>query len=58
MTSEEKTPEKKEEKKEHHCTVCGKVSEATICHACEEKIRGEAFEQKRDIEKAGRTDKV
>ena len=31
--------EEKKEKK-HVCTICGKLSEATICHACEEKIRG------------------
>ncbi len=58
---EEKKEEKKEEqkgvKKEHHCSVCGKLSEATICHACEERIRGEAFEKKRDVEKSGRTKK-
>ncbi|MCK5236390.1 MAG: hypothetical protein KAR06_05320 [Deltaproteobacteria bacterium] len=49
--NEEKKSEVKKEIKEHHCSVCGKVSDATICHACEEKIRGEAFEKKRDIEK-------
>lgn len=50
--------DKKEEKKEkpHICTVCGRPSEATICHACEDKIRGEAVEKKHDIDKAGRTD--
>lgn len=37
--------------KEHHCSVCGKLSPATICHACEDKIRGEAVEHKRDIER-------
>ncbi|MFQ5329765.1 MAG: hypothetical protein ACE5D4_07240 [Thermodesulfobacteriota bacterium] len=43
-----------EENKEHVCTVCGKKGDATICHACEEKIRGEALEKKKDLEKAGR----
>ncbi len=38
-------------KKEHHCSVCGKLNPATICHACEDKIRAEAAEHKRDIEK-------
>ncbi len=49
--------EKKEgEKKKHVCSICGKPSETTICHACEDKIRGEALEKKHDIDKAGRTD--
>lgn len=52
--NEEKKEEKKEAKKEHHCSVCGKVSDATICQPCEEKIRGEAFEHKRGVEKAGK----
>ncbi|MCK4739828.1 MAG: hypothetical protein KAT46_07750 [Deltaproteobacteria bacterium] len=52
MTEEEKTEEKASTKKEHVCTVCGKVADATICQACEEKIRGEAFEKKRVIEKS------
>jgi len=43
-----------EEKKEHVCTICGKRSATTICHACEEKIRGEALEKKKEVEKAGR----
>jgi len=44
---------KKEEEqpKEHHCSVCGRLSPATICHACEDRIRGEAVEHKREIEK-------
>ena len=56
---EKKEGEGKEGKKEHKpvCSVCGKPSEAIICHGCEEKIRGEAFDKKRDVEKAGRTDK-
>ncbi len=48
--------EKKKEKK-HVCAICGKPSETTICHACEDKIRGEALEKKKEIEKAGITDK-
>ncbi|MFQ5586383.1 MAG: hypothetical protein ACE5GF_06145 [Thermodesulfobacteriota bacterium] len=44
-----------EEKKAHVCTICGRKSDATICHACEEKIRGEALEKKKDVDKAGRT---
>ena len=43
-----------EEKKEHVCMICGKKSDATICHACEEKIRGEALEKKKGVEKAGK----
>ncbi|VAW38283.1 hypothetical protein MNBD_DELTA02-50 [hydrothermal vent metagenome] len=38
-------------RKEHHCSVCGKLNPATICHACEDRIRAEAAEHKRDIEK-------
>ncbi|MEK7881069.1 MAG: hypothetical protein AAB210_04140 [Deltaproteobacteria bacterium] len=51
-------PEKKEEKKEkkHVCSVCGRPSDAVICHICEDRIRGEAIEKKREIEKAGKTD--
>ncbi|VAV83569.1 hypothetical protein MNBD_DELTA01-2091 [hydrothermal vent metagenome] len=37
--------------KEHHCSVCGKLNPATICHPCEDRIRAEATEHKRDIEK-------
>ncbi len=37
--------------KGHHCSVCGKLNPATICNACEDKIRAEAAEHKRDIEK-------
>ncbi|MBI4950186.1 MAG: hypothetical protein HY955_08595 [Deltaproteobacteria bacterium] len=48
--------EKKEEKKHVVCSICGKPSELTICHACEDKIRGEAVEKKHEIDKAGRTD--
>jgi len=52
---EEKREEEKKEKK-HVCTICGKPSDMTICHACEDKIRGEALDKKHDINKAGRTD--
>ncbi len=60
MSEEKEQHEKKEDekqepetcKKEHHCSVCGKLSPATICQPCEEKIRGEAMEHKRDIEKS------
>lgn len=45
---------KKEKKKV--CMVCGKPSETTICQACEARIRGEVLEQKKGIDKAGRTD--
>ncbi|MDH4227366.1 MAG: hypothetical protein OEV59_06395 [Deltaproteobacteria bacterium] len=49
--------EKKDEKKKKHvCSVCAKPSDLVICQSCEEKIRGEAFEQKRGVEKAGKTD--
>lgn len=46
---------KKDEKK-HVCSVCGRPSDTVICHACEERIRGEALEKKKEIDKAGRTD--
>ncbi len=53
----DKKQEKEKEKEKHHvCTMCGRPSETTICHACEDKIRGEAVEKKHEIEKAGRTD--
>lgn len=46
----------KEKEKKHVCSICGRPSEATICHACEDKIRGEALEHKHEVDKAGRTD--
>lgn len=46
----------KKEKKPHVCSVCGKPSDMTICHACEDKIRGEAVDHKHEVDKAGRTD--
>ncbi len=48
--------EKDKQEKPHVCSICGRPSDATICHACEDKIRGEAVEKKHDINKAGRTD--
>ncbi len=42
---------KKGEAGEHHCSICGKPSEETICHACRDRIRGEAVEKKRDVDK-------
>jgi len=63
MAEEKKTnnkgkgPKKKEEaEKKHVCSICARPSELTICHACEDKIRGEAIEKKHEIDKAGRTD--
>lgn len=55
----DKTKEKEKEKEKEHkhvCSICGRPSETTICHACEDKIRGEALEHKHDIDKHGRTD--
>ena len=52
---EDKVKKEKEEKK-HVCSICGRPSDLTICHACEDRIRGEALEKKHDIDKAGRTD--
>ncbi|MEE8574210.1 MAG: hypothetical protein V3T30_02255 [Thermodesulfobacteriota bacterium] len=46
----EKSEERKDEKP-HVCTVCARPADTTICHACEDKLRGEALEKKRDIEK-------
>lgn len=43
-------------KKKHCCSVCAKPSETIICQRCEEKIRGEVVDKKRNIERAGKTD--
>ena len=56
MSNSELKEDKKEDAansaaKEHHCSICGKVNPATICHACEDKVRAEAAEHKRDIER-------
>ncbi len=40
--------------KKHICTICGKHSDTVICHACEDKLRGEALDQKRGVEKGGK----
>ncbi|MEE9615003.1 MAG: hypothetical protein V3W31_08675 [Thermodesulfobacteriota bacterium] len=51
---EEKKEEKKgKEERKHYCSVCGKPSDVVICQACEEKIRGEALEKKKDVERGG-----
>jgi len=54
--AEDKKDKKKEEEKPLRCHICGKPSEASICHACEDRIRGEAVEKRKDTGKAGRTD--
>jgi len=36
------------------CAVCGESSEDLICAACRDRIRAEAVEAKRDVERAGR----
>lgn|GEM_PF-944259 len=51
-TSTEKNPETKP----HRCSVCGQPSEATICPACEARIRGEILDEKGKAEKGGHTD--
>ncbi len=51
-----KNEKKEEEKHEHVCTICGRPSPLTICHACEDKVRGEMLEHQHDVNKAGRTD--
>jgi hypothetical protein len=48
--------EKSEQPKAHRCSVCGRESEATICPACEARIRGEILDEKDRTEKAGHTD--
>ncbi|MBI5343866.1 MAG: hypothetical protein HZB21_04600 [Deltaproteobacteria bacterium] len=57
----DKNEGKKESKaqKKHICSICARPSDTVICHACEEKIRGEALEKKHDMEKAGKkSDKI
>ncbi len=53
--AENKVNDEKKVKK-HVCSICGRPSDTTICHACEDKIRGEALEHKHEVDKAGRTD--
>lgn len=51
---EEKHEEKHEEslaQKKHICSVCAKPSDMVICHACEDMLRAEALDKKRDMEK-------
>lgn len=38
----------------HVCSICGEPSDLTICHKCEDRVRGEALEQKKKVEKAGK----
>ncbi len=52
----EEKGKKAEKEKKHVCSICGRPSETVICHACEDKIRGEALEHKHEVDKAGRTD--
>lgn len=40
---------------ERRCLACGRPSPVAFCQACEARIRGEALEQKRGEERAGRT---
>jgi recombinational DNA repair protein RecR len=47
------TEKKKEESiaiKKHICSVCARPSDTVICHACEDRLRAEALEKKRDEE--------
>lgn len=48
--------ENKPETEPHHCSVCGRPAEATICPACEARIRGEILDEKDRREKEGHTD--
>lgn len=50
------TAEETKTTKEHHCSVCGRVSPQTICTTCEAKIRGEILDEKERVEKEGHTD--
>lgn len=48
------TEEKREEslaEKKHICSVCARPSDTLICHACEDKLRADALEKKRDVGK-------
>lgn len=38
----------------HRCVVCAGETDDLICEKCRSRIRGEAFEQKRDAERGGR----
>jgi len=48
---------KKGQPKLEPCVVCGEPSPATICPNCEARIRGEAVDKKREVEKKGKTDR-
>jgi recombinational DNA repair protein RecR len=52
----EEKAKKAEKEKKHTCSICARPSETVICHACEDRIRGEALEHKHEVDKAGRTD--
>lgn len=56
MTEENASEENTETTEEHPhvCSSCGKPSATVICHACEDKIRGEAAEKNKDVNKAGK----
>ncbi|MBI5560629.1 MAG: hypothetical protein HY883_05085 [Deltaproteobacteria bacterium] len=47
---EEKKADEKTGKK-HLCLVCARPSDTVICHACEDRIRGEVIDKKREAEK-------
>jgi hypothetical protein len=47
---------KEKETKPHRCSVCGQLSEATICPTCEARIRGEILDEKGKAEKGGHTE--
>lgn len=49
--------EKKTSRKETPCLICGKPSPQSICLACQARVRGEALDQKKKVEKKGSTDK-
>lgn len=52
--AEAKDSAKSKEVKKHNCSICGRESDVLICHACEDKLRGEALEKKKGVERAGR----
>ncbi|MBI1821190.1 MAG: universal stress protein [Nitrospirae bacterium] len=41
---------------ESFCHLCGQPSEEIICNGCKFRVQAEAFEQKRRVEKEGKTD--
>ena len=46
-SEEKKETQSSTEEKKHVCSVCGKPSESIICHACEDKLRADALDQKK-----------